>query len=214
MVQASLSSTDSAEASSHIQEPLQTEFRPTPASFLESLQALHLHQLRHLRLHGTDPTQHPDFVWMLTRLLEQVTTVEVHAPSLVPHFVVKKLEQLPAERVTLYKPLVLPGEVWPHQLQQQLHLFSRLGPRVLVGIDLLFTSVKLDYALKWIEQYQLARRVRLELRPQPQSDDAELVRMFGESVSRAQTHGVVLELDPPPGPTLELLPDGRVLLAP
>jgi hypothetical protein len=180
-----------------------------PSAFLEALDDLKRLGLTQLLLLGGEPTRHPDFAWMLTRALERGFSVLVRSAGLVPHAVLKKLERLTPEQVTLLLPVVIPGEVWPHQLEQQAQLFGRLGPRVLPGINLLFPSVKLDYALDWIDRYELSRRVRLELRPLGDDDPARLV---GDCARRAAARGVRLELDSDGGPALDLLPDGKVIL--
>jgi hypothetical protein len=180
-----------------------------PAAFLEALDHLGRLGLTQLRLLGGEPTRHPDFLWMLTRALERGFSVLVSSAALLPHALVKRLERLSPDQVTLLLPVVLPGEVWPHQILQQQQLFSRLGPRVVPGINLLFPSVKLDYVLEWIDLYGLARRVRLELRP---SFDDDPARLIGEMARRAVTRGVRLELEDDGGPSLDLLPDGKVIL--
>jgi hypothetical protein len=183
-----------------------------PAAFLEALDQLQKLGLSRLRLLGGEPTRHPDFAWMLTRALERGFSVLVRSAGLVPHAVVKKLERLTPEQVTLLLPVVIPGEVWPHQLEQQAQLFGRLGPRVLPGINLLFPAVKLDFVLDGIERYALARRVRLELRPLGDDDPHGAARLVSELARRASGRGVRLELDGEGGPALDLLPDGKVVL--
>lgn len=183
-----------------------------PSAFLEVLDDLRRLGHSHLRLLGGEPTRHPDFAWMLTRALERGFSVLVLSAGLVPHAVLKKLERLTPDQVTLLLPVVIPGEAWPHQLDQQAHLFGRLGARVLPGINLLFPSVKLDYALDWIERFGLSRRVRMELRPMTDADPQDLACRVGECARRAAARGVRLELDGDCGPALDLLPDGRVIL--
>lgn len=209
MTQATVSSRDSSpnDAYSALKAPPRDS---PPAAFLEALDQLQHLGLSQLRLLGGEPTRHPDFVWMLTRALERGFSVLVRSAGLVPHAVVKKLERLTPEQVTLLLPVVIPGEVWPHQLEQQAQLFSRLGPRVLPGINLLFPAVKLDFVLDRIDRYALARRVRLE--PRPLADEAPhgAARLISELARRASTRGVRLELDG--DPALDLLPDGKVVL--
>jgi hypothetical protein len=182
-----------------------------PSAFLEALDDLKRLGLTQLRLLGGEPTRHPDFAWMLTRALERGFSVLVRSAGLVPHAVLKRLERLTPDQVTLLLPVVIPGEVWPHQLEQQAQLFSRLGPRVLTGINLLFPSVKLDYVLDWIDRYALSRRVRLELRPLGDDDPHGAARLVGDFARRAAARGVRLELDSDGGPALDLLPDGKVI---
>lgn len=183
----------------------------TPTAFLDALHRLQQHGISQLYLRGGEPTQHPDFAWMLTRALERGFSLLVHSSGLIPHAVVRKLERLPPEQVALICPAVIPGEVWPHQLTQQFHLFTRLGPRIVPAINLLFPSVKLDFVLDWIDQYHLARRVIVELRPLIEDETLELAQLINDFTRRALLRRIRLELDRENRPGLDLLPDGRVV---
>jgi hypothetical protein len=199
------------EACSVLEAPPRLRSEVGPSAFLDALDFLQRRGVEQLRLLGGDPTRHPDFPWMLTRALERGFSVLVQSSGLISHAVLKKLERLPPEKVTLLLSVLVPGEAWPHELDRQFALFTRLGPRVLPGINLLFPSLKLDFALGWIEHYGLARRVRLELRPYVEGEQQDLARLLAEFVRRASDRGVRLELDSDGVPILDVLPDGKVI---
>src|SRR5262249_44580920 len=127
MAQVSLSSVRSPdEASSAPSRPARRRSEVGPSAFLDALDLLQRRGVSQLRLLGGEPTRHPDFPWMLTRAIERGFSVLVHSSGVVPHAVLKKLERLPPDKVTLLLNVVIPGEAWPHELDRQQGLFTRL----------------------------------------------------------------------------------------
>jgi hypothetical protein len=174
-----------------------------PAGFLAALDFLERARVVQLRLLGGEPMLHPDFAWMLTRALERGFSVLVYSGGLIPHAILRKLERLPPEKVTVLVNVAVPGEAPPCDLSRQTLVFSRLGLRALPSLEILSPSLRLDFLLELIDRHGLARGVRLGLAflgksgsdvVLPSRPHTEVGRRIVAFAQRARQLGVKVEL--------------------
>jgi MoaA/NifB/PqqE/SkfB family radical SAM enzyme len=115
------------------------------------------------RLLGGEPTIHPDFVRMVDRVLERGLGLLVFSGGLIPGPALHRLERTPIDRVGVLVNVLRPGEGRPSERARQALVFQRLGPRVVLGLNIDSPAVELDFLLEAIERYGLQRHVRLGL---------------------------------------------------
>src|SRR5205809_751815 len=74
-----------------------------------------------------------------------------------------RLADAPPESVSVLINVAVPGESPDAEVRRQHEVFQRLGPRVILGINIHSPGVGLDFLIDLIETYGLARAVRLGL---------------------------------------------------
>jgi radical SAM protein with 4Fe4S-binding SPASM domain len=176
-----------------------------PLDRVESaLDFLERSQIPDARLLGGEPTIHPDFCRIVDRVLGRGMRLMVFSGGLIPERALRRLAAIPVELVTVLMNVIPPATGDPRELARQGEVFARLGRRVVAGVTIDTPAVQIQYLLDFIEQYDLARSVRLglahpilnganaSLHPRHYPEVGRRVTEFG---LRAKELGVRLEFD-------------------
>jgi radical SAM protein with 4Fe4S-binding SPASM domain len=159
--------------------------------------------IREARLLGGEPTIHPLFTEFVDRVMARHMRLAVFSGGLIPEKALRRLEDIPVERLTLLLNVIAPGGD-PRQIGRQEDVLRRLGGRVVLGVTIESPAVDLDFLLEMIERFDLARGVRLGLahpsvgganaylHPRHYPEVGRRVAAFGR---RARDRGVALEFD-------------------
>jgi radical SAM protein with 4Fe4S-binding SPASM domain len=186
------------------------ESQPEPGKFMsveqfdQALDFLVRSQIPEARLLGGEPTLHPEFESFVDRALARGLRLVVFSGGMIPEKALRRLERVPADTLTLLLNVIDPGGKEPQQLTRQEQVLRRLGTRIVLGVTLDSPAVQLGFLLEMIEQYGLARSVRLGLahpaltggnsylHPRHYPEVGRRVTEFG---LEAQRRGVRLEFD-------------------
>ena len=112
---------------------------------------------------GGEPTIHPQFAEMMDRAIGRGFRILVLTGGVIPERVMTKLEATSKDTVSVLMNVALPGQFSHREEQKQTEVMLRLGPKVVLGLNIDHPSIPLEFLLEWIEQYQLERTVRLGL---------------------------------------------------
>jgi hypothetical protein len=166
---------------------------PEPATFLDALDQFQHAGIEEVRLVGGEPLLHPDFLWMLRRVLERGFSVRVSTGGLIPYAVCKRLEQIPADQLTVLVHLATPGEASPAALERQSAAFMRLGARIQLAMKLQPPAlIAPEVLLEPIARFGLKRRVWFGLlRPL----EVNFRRQVAVLIQTLRTAGVLIEME-------------------
>jgi hypothetical protein len=115
------------------------------------------------RLLGGEPTLHPEFEDLIARVRTRGLRLLVFSGGLIPERSLRALERIPSPDLAVLLN-VIPFETGtPRELARQEDVFRRLGDRVIPGVTIDSPAVRIGYLLDAIDQYGLARSVRLGL---------------------------------------------------
>jgi hypothetical protein len=82
---------------------------------------------------------------------------------MIPERALARLEQLPSNTLTVLLNVISPETARPQELLRQEAVLRRLGNRVVLGVTIDSPAVQIGFLLEMIEEYDLARWVRLGL---------------------------------------------------
>lgn len=174
------------------------------ARFDEALDFLQRSAIDEARLLGGEPTIHPEFEQMIDRALARGLRLVVFSGGVIPEKAMKRLEAIPAGQLTVLLNVIAPSTGTPPQLARQETVLQRLGNRVMLGVTIDSPAVRIGFLLDMIEQYGLARAVRLGLaHPTLSRTNAflhprhypEVGRRVAEFGLEAQSRGIRLDFD-------------------
>jgi hypothetical protein len=119
--------------------------------------------MREARLLGGEPTIHPEFDAIVARALARGLRLLVFSGGFIPEKALGTLEAIPEDRLNVLLNVIPPNPLRPSDTAKQEEVFRRLGRRVVLGLTIDSPGVDLVFLLDLIEQYDLARVVRLGL---------------------------------------------------
>ncbi len=138
------------------------------------------------RLLGGEPTLHPSFHHFIDLALERGLRVLVFSNGLMDEKILRHLEKLPPERLTVLINTFLPEASSPDERNRQREVFLRLGGRVILGVNIYSPAVKPDFLVDLIEEFNLSRTIRLGLaHPCLTKDNQYLHSRYYETVGRS-----------------------------
>lgn len=156
------------------------------------------------RLLGGEPTIHPEFDRIIDRAIERGFRVLVFSGGLIPPRALRKLESIPADRLSVLINVIEPGTGKSSEERRQQEVFERLGSRVVLGVTIDSPSCDLFFLIDLIERFNLARTVRLGLgHPMLTAGNRHLHPRHYPAVGRrttdfgivARDHGIALSFD-------------------
>lgn len=184
-------------------EALQGAGAMSAARFEVALDLLERSGVDEARLLGGEPTAHPLFPELLARALTRGFRVIVFTGGLMPPRALRALETAPIERLGVLVNALAPDS--PRgPLARQLQVLRRLGPKATLGTTIAAPDAPLDFLLERIDEWGLARAVRLGLahpvvsganaflHPRHYAEAGRRIAAFG---LRARARGVRLDLD-------------------
>jgi radical SAM protein with 4Fe4S-binding SPASM domain len=142
----------------------QTAVFMTMEEFEESLDFLERSGVEYVSLLGGEPTIHPQFAEMTDRAIARGFHVLVLSGGLIPERIMKKLEAISKDKISVMMNIAPPGgEFSRREQERQKEVMVRLGSKVVLGLNIDSPRLSLEFLLHWINEYQLARTVRLGL---------------------------------------------------
>jgi hypothetical protein len=132
-------------------------------TFENALDYLERSDISQVKLLGGEPTLHRDFARMVDRALERGFNLLVFSGGLMPEVPLRRLEQVPADRLTVLVNVLAPGEGRPSEYRRQADVYRRLSRRVLLGYNITAPDAPFDFLLDLIREHDLRRTIRLGL---------------------------------------------------
>jgi radical SAM protein with 4Fe4S-binding SPASM domain len=122
-------------------------------------------QLTRFVILGGEPTLHPCFDQMLTRVLAEpeFKSVMIFSNGLMPEKVLEYLSMNPDPRIQIAMNLNAPEYHTDSQWFQALHTMKTLGKRIGLGINVYESGQKYDYLLDAIQEFGLSAHIRVGL---------------------------------------------------
>lgn len=117
--------------------------------------------LDEVRLLGGEPTLHPEFPLMVQMVRERGLRLMVFSGGIIPERSMQVLEAMEPDDLSILLNVAVPGEDRQYEVDRQPDTMRRLGPRITLGINIHSPSVKLDFLLDLINEYDLDRVIRL-----------------------------------------------------
>lgn len=176
----------------------------SPDVFERALGLLERSGIDQARFLGGEPTLHPDFARLVDRALGRGLRVLIFSHGSMPEPVLTYLEGSPRDRVAVLVNVADPAGRRPEAQEQQTAAFHRLGPRISLGLNIDRPGVQMGFLLDLIEQFGLARCIRLGLahpclngtnRFLHPRHYPEVGRRVAAFAARARQAGVALEFD-------------------
>jgi len=131
--------------------------------FEQSLDFLQQSGIPEARLLGGEPTIHPRFVEIVDRVQARGMQLLVFSGGMIPKSALDRLAEIPASDLRVLLNVAIEGVAPPAEILRQREVFRRLGDRVALGINIYSPSIKLGFLLDLIEEFGLAKVVRMGL---------------------------------------------------
>jgi radical SAM protein with 4Fe4S-binding SPASM domain len=173
-------------------------------TFRESLDFLQRSGIPEARILGGEPTIHPRFEEMVDEVFDRGLRLLLFSGGMMPERAIVRLERVPAGQVSVLVNVIAPWENNPAGERRQAVVYRRLGARVTLGLNIASPSTTFDFLIGLVEQYGLARRIRLGLahpiaggsneylHPNEYPEVGRRVALFGMG---AKARGIELEFD-------------------
>lgn len=174
------------------------------ATFTEALELLKRSGIGQARLLGGEPTLHPDFVDLLDEVFAKGFSLLVFSNGLMPESAIQRLADAPDGQSRMLINLSQVEQLNSGEKKQLFSLLSRLGPRIIPGINIDRPGVQLDFLLDLIREFHLLPSVRLGLaHPRAAGDNHFLHPRYYQGIGErildfslhAQKNGVAIQLD-------------------
>jgi radical SAM protein with 4Fe4S-binding SPASM domain len=175
----------------------------TLEKFDEALDFLKRSNIGEARLLGGEPTIHPQFEAIVDRVEARGLRLVLFTGGMIPEKALRRLERLAPGQLAVLLNVIPPTEP-PAQLRRQQDVLKALGPCIVPGVTIDTPAVDIWYLVELIEEYGLARAVRLGLahpslgganrhvHPRHYPEVGARVAAFGMA---AQQRGIRLEFD-------------------
>jgi radical SAM protein with 4Fe4S-binding SPASM domain len=174
------------------------------ATFRQTLDFLDRSGIKQVRLLGGEPTLHTRFSHLIDEVLSRGLNLLIFSNGLMGASTLDYLENIPLEKIKILLNTTFYKESALNEQKQMDSVFERLGPKVLLGVNIDSPSVELDFTVELIEKYGLSKTVRLGLahpciggsnsflHPKYYIEVGEKIISFA---ARAKKSGVDLEFD-------------------
>jgi MoaA/NifB/PqqE/SkfB family radical SAM enzyme len=151
----------------------------------QALDVLDRSGIPEVRLLGGEPTIHPRFIEIVERVRARGKPLLLFTGGMIPHLALECLAAIPPGEVRVLLNVAFAEESPAAEVQRQREVCRRLGERVALGVNIHSPSTRLDVLLDWIDEFQLARVVRMGLtHPSLEGDNRHLHPRFFELVGR------------------------------
>ena len=121
----------------------------------------------HISLLGGEPTLHPDFVNFVLYLLERKISITVFTSGIISEVTLNEmsstLKGFPEERLHFVCNLNDPDLSPPGEGERIRPFLEEFGDQTVPGFNIYHLNFKLDFLFQYINQYGLARHIRLGL---------------------------------------------------
>lgn len=119
--------------------------------------------INQVSLLGGEPTLHPEFSLIVDRALDRGFDLLVFSNGLMPRKSIECLEEIVPEKLTVLLNATDQESLWPEDKKRVEETLERLGPRVMLGLNIYSTLVPLERLLQHISDFQLKPAIRLGL---------------------------------------------------
>ncbi len=131
-------------------------------TFIKSLDFLARSGIDQARLMGGEPTLHPDFPELIAHIISRGLKLLVFSNGFMPESSLSAILNTPEDQVVVLANVT---EIYEndHSKQQLFSVLSKLGPRVMPGINIHSPQVRPDFLISLIESLNLSKTIRLGL---------------------------------------------------
>ena len=175
----------------------------SPDVFERALDFIDRSDIKQARLLGGEPTLHPNFCTFVEQVMAREFHLLLFTNGLVPKTVLSCLQKLQHERARFLVNIALPSES-PNEHEQQRSFLRLMGSKAMVGLNITRPNIKMDFLLELIEEFGLARWIRLGLaHPRLAGNNMHLLsrhyNILGQEISKfamkASASSVAIDFD-------------------